>query len=215
MAQRLFHRSVLLRIFTALGFMVFVCLTTCGSETLLDVVIRGGMVIDGTGNPRYIADVGVSDGRVSFIGTIKSERARSVIDATGLVVAPGFIDMMGQTASPMLESDRSAINLLTQGITTINAGEGASAAPLSRENAKRAGYATMREYFALLEMKGLPVNLVQTVGHTQIRRLVLGEVERRPSSAELEKMKHSIQKKISKPYLYLIATSDLKSSPSP
>ena len=189
MTQRLFHLSVVLRIFAASGFVFFVCLTTCGNEALIDVVIRGGTVIDGTGKPGYIADVGVNEGRVSFIGTSKENRGRSVIDATGLVVAPGFIDMMGQTASPMIESDRSAINLLTQGITTINAGEGASAAPLSPENAKRTGYATMREYFALVEMKGLPVNLVQTVGHTQIRRLVLGEVERRPSSAELEKMK--------------------------
>ncbi len=189
MTQRLFQMSAVLRMFGFLAFVFSVCLTSCGAEALMDVVIRGGTVIDGTGKPGYLADVGVKDGRVSFIGVIEEKRGRFVIDATGLVVAPGFIDMMGQTASPMIESDVSAINLLTQGITTINAGEGASAAPLAPKNAKRNGYATMREYFTLLEMKGLPVNVVQTVGHTQIRRLVLGDVERRPSPAELEQMK--------------------------
>ncbi|MDC0287838.1 serine hydrolase [Rubripirellula sp.] len=189
MTQRLLQMSAVLRMFAFLAIMFSVCLTSCGAEALMDVVIRGGTVIDGTGKPGYLADVGVKDGRVSFIGVIEEKRGRLVIDATGLVVAPGFIDMMGQTASPMIESDVSAINLLTQGITTINAGEGASAAPLAPKNAKRNGYATMREYFTLLEMKGLPVNVVQTVGHTQIRRLVLGNVERRPSPAELEQMK--------------------------
>ncbi len=189
MTQRLFQMSAVLRMFGFLAFVFSVCLTSCGAEALMDVVIRGGTVIDGTGKPGYLADVGVKDGRVSFIGVIEEKRGRFLIDATGLVVAPGFIDMMGQTASPMIESDVSAINLLTQGITTINAGEGASAAPLAPKNAKRNGYATMREYFTLLEMKGLPVNVVQTVGHTQIRRLVLGDVERRPSPAELEQMK--------------------------
>ena len=189
MPQRFFQIPALLRIFTALAFVLNTCLTTCGCGEGIDVVIRGGTVIDGTGKPGYLADVGVTEGRISFIGTMKEGLARSVIDATGLVLAPGFIDMMGQTASPMIESDRSAINLLTQGITTINAGEGASAAPLADKDAKRSGYATMREYFTLLEMKGLPVNVVQTVGHTQIRRLVLGDVERRPSPAELERMK--------------------------
>ena len=189
MTQRLFQMSALLRMFGFLAFVFSICLTSCGAEALMDVVIRGGTVIDGTGKPGYLADVGVKDGRVSFIGVIEEKRGRFVIDATGLVVAPGFIDMMGQTASPMIESDVSAINLLTQGITTINAGEGASAAPLAPQNAKRNGYATMREYFTLLEMKGLPVNVVQTVGHTQVRRLVLGDVERRPSPTELEQMK--------------------------
>jgi len=174
--------------------LVFVgCMTANGNEELIDVIIRGGTVIDGTGRPGYVADVGVTEGRISLIGTIAKERGRSVIDATGLVVAPGFIDMMGQTATPMIESDESARNLLTQGITTINAGEGASAAPLSKKDAERSGYATMREYFTLLDMKGLPVNVVQTVGHTQVRRLVLGDVERRPSPTELAEMQQLVR----------------------
>ncbi|MGB1817641.1 MAG: hypothetical protein ACPHJ3_19905, partial [Rubripirellula sp.] len=193
MTQQLFHKLALFRMLPVLGFVLIGCLTGDGEELLLDVVIRGGTVIDGTGKPGFIADVGVKDGCVTFIGSIEEPRAAVVIDAQGLFVAPGFIDMMGQTASPMIDSDESALNLLTQGITTINAGEGASAAPLAPRLAKRSGYGTMREYFTLLEMKGLPVNVVQTVGHTQVRRIVLGDVERRPGPDELEQMRQLVR----------------------
>ena len=189
MTQGLFRMLAVLRLHAFQAGVIFFCLGHCGADEWIDVAIQGGTVIDGSGKSSFRADVGVKNGRVVLIGAIEDKRARQVIDATGLVVAPGFIDMMGQTASPMIESDRSALNLLTQGITTINAGEGASAVPLAAKDARRSGYSTMREYFTLLEMKGLPVNVVQTVGHTQIRRLVLGDVERRPSPSELERMK--------------------------
>jgi len=169
------------------------CLPVSGSEAIFDVVIQRGWIVDGAGTPRYVADVAVDDGSIVRIGTIPAQQGRFVIDAEGLIVAPGFIDMMGQTATPMIEDPGSAINLLTQGITTINAGEGGSAAPLAAAVASRRGYSTMNEYFTLLEMKGLPVNVVQTVGHTQIRRLVLGDVERRPDEAELEQMQQLVR----------------------
>ena len=159
----------------------------------LDLVIRGGRVVDGTGSPWYIADVGIDDGKIVRIGSIEDHEAAASLDARGLVVAPGFIDMMGQSATPMMESDTAPMNLLTQGITTINAGEGGSAAPLSGVDATREGYETMAEYFALLESKGLPVNVVQSVGHTQVRRIVLGDVERRPNDAELAEMQQLVQ----------------------
>src|SRR5690606_5481384 len=125
-----------------------------------DIVIRGGRIVDGTGAPWYVADVGIVDGKIAKIGRIDADKAETAIDASGLIVAPGFIDMMGQTATPMLDEPKTAINLLTQGITTINAGEGGSAAPLSDEEGRRRGWTTMAEYFALLDMKGLPVNVV-------------------------------------------------------
>jgi N-acyl-D-amino-acid deacylase len=158
------------------------------AEPKFDIVIKHGRIVDGSGAPWYEADVGILDGKIVRIGNIGEKEATTVIDATGLVVAPGFIDMMGQTASPMLEDPKTAMNLLTQGITTINAGEGGSAAPLSESEGQRAGYTTMAEYFALVESKGLPLNLVQTIGHTQVRRIVLGDVERRPSDEELLEM---------------------------
>ena len=162
--------------------------TASADDAKIDIVIKGGRVVDGTGAPWYVADVGINDGRIVKIGRIAADEADTVIDATGLVVAPGFIDMMGQTASPMLDDPTTAINLLTQGITTINAGEGVSAAPLSDVSGRRKGYTTMAEYFAIVDSYGLPVNVVQTIGHTQVREIVLGEVERRPSDEELQRM---------------------------
>lgn len=154
------------------------------------VLLRGGRIIDGTGAPAYFADLLIQDGYIAEIGTQKDHSSARVIDVTGYVIAPGLIDMMGQTATPMLDTPHLAVNLLAQGITTINAGEGASAAPLSTLQAKQMGWRTMREYFHQLDQVGLPLNVAQSVGHTQIRRLVMGEDNRTPEPAELEEMKH-------------------------
>lgn len=169
------------------SFCLLATASTANSQQL-DILIRSGRVVDGTGAPSYVADLGIVDGRIVRIGRLTNEDADVVIDAAGLIVAPGFIDMMGQTASPMVDDPKSVINLLTQGITTINAGEGASAAPLSEADGRRKGWTTMTEYFTLIESKGLPINVVQTVGHTQVRRIVLGDVERRPTVDELKRM---------------------------
>lgn len=159
----------------------------------LDLLIRNGRVVDGTGAPWYIADIGITGERITAIGRLDPAQAKRVIDADGLIVAPGFIDMMGQSASAMLENPKSAMNLLMQGITTINAGEGSSAAPLGSEEAKRVGWSTMAEYFQLIDSKGLPVNVAQSVGHTQVRRLVMGDEDRRPSDEELQAMQDHVR----------------------
>ncbi len=158
-------------------------------SNVYDLAILGGRIVDGTGAPWYVADLAIDEGKIVAIGRIDKQQAETVLDATGMIVAPGFIDMMGQTASPMMEDPKTAINLLTQGITTINAGEGGSAAPLTEQEGKQKGYTTMAEYFALLESSGLPVNVVQTIGHTQVRSIVLGDVDRRPSDEELQQMR--------------------------
>ena len=184
-------QSVAFNIWIAL-FVAWMPLTA--EENLpLDLVIQGGRVVDGTGSPWYFADIGIADGKVTRIGRIPADQAKQSVDATGLVVSPGFIDMMGQSATPMVKDANTALNLLTQGITTINAGEGGSAAPLSEAEGRRKGYTTMAEYFALLESKGLPINVVQTIGHTQVRRMVLGDVERRPSDVELDQMQSLVR----------------------
>jgi N-acyl-D-amino-acid deacylase len=156
-------------------------------------VIKGGKVVDGTGAPWYFADIAIADGKIARIGRVPQGLGVTCIDAEGLIVAPGFVDMMGQTATPMLEDSSAALNLLTQGITTINAGEGGSAAPLNADEGRQQGWTTLREYFALLESKGLPINVAQTVGHTQVRRIVLGDVDRRPSEDEMLRMKQLVR----------------------
>lgn len=163
-----------------------------GAESF-DLILRGARIVDGTGAPWYFADIGIRGDKIVAIGSIDRRDGENSIDVSGLIVAPGFIDMMGQTATPLLDDSGAALNLLTQGITTINAGEGVSAAPLSDDEGLRKGYTTMAEYFALLDSKGLPVNVVQTVGHTQIRQLVLGDSDRRPSDSELERMQQYVR----------------------
>lgn len=154
-----------------------------------DVVIQGGRIVDGSGTPWFIGDVAIKSGKIAKIGRVDAANATRVIDAKGLTVAPGFIDMMGQTATPLLRNPATAANLLSQGITTINCGEGVSQAPLSADDARSAGWQTAAEYFQLLDMQGLPVNVVQTIGHTQARLIVLGDFDRRPSPEELKQMK--------------------------
>ncbi|MEX2176196.1 MAG: D-aminoacylase [Pirellulaceae bacterium] len=170
------------------ALLLALCCPALLADEPFDVVIRGGRIVDGTGSPWYAADLGIRGGKISKIGRIPEGAGQRTIDAAGLIVAPGFIDMMGQTATPLLKDPASSINLLTQGITTINAGEGVSAAPVGQDDAARLGWRTMCEYFQVLETKGLPINVVQTVGHTQVRSLVLGDVDRRASDEEQQQM---------------------------
>src|SRR5678816_1211362 len=169
--------------------------SSAGAQTpTYDLVIRGGRIVDGTGAPSYRADLAVVNGRISVIGRPDTTKARRVIDATGLVVAPGFIDMMGQSAD-MFTRGRAdvALNLLSQGITTINAGEGESSAPQGAAGAREVGWRTMREYFRRLEAAGTPLNVAQTVGHTTVRQIVIGDSARQASPAELQRMKDLVE----------------------
>ena len=176
------------------GVLLLVALASTVTATdPLDVVILNGRIVDGTGAPWYQADVGIADGKIVVIGKLSTAEATTKIDAQNLIVAPGFIDMMGQNATALMSNPAAARNLLTQGITTINCGEGDSAAPLSDSEGRQLGWTTMREYMALLDSAGLPVNVVQSIGHTQVRSIVLGDTDRRPSPDELDRMRQLVR----------------------
>ena len=164
-----------------------------GQQAPLDLLIRNARIVDGTGAPWYRGDLAIRDGKIAAIGKLGDVGARRTIDAGGLVVAPGFIDLMGQSAASYLRDPQSAFNLLSQGITTINAGEGRSDAPLPDSLARERGWRTMREYFAKLDSAGMPMNMVQTVGHTQVRQIVIGDVDRQATPAELDRMRAMVQ----------------------
>ncbi len=164
-----------------------------------DVVIRNGHIIDGTGSPWYSGDIGIRNGRIAEIGSLANAPARRVIDAAGLVAAPGFIDMLGQSELSILV-DPHVPSKIFQGITTEITGEGGSIAPLNQRilAADREGFehygitpdwTTFAGYFRRLERQGIGINLASYVGATQVRRLVLGEANRAPNAAELERMK--------------------------
>jgi N-acyl-D-amino-acid deacylase len=164
-----------------------------------DLVITNGHMIDGTGSPWYSGDVGIRDGRIAAIGNLSGAARKRTVDAKGRVVAPGFVDMLGQSEATILVDPRLPSKIY-QGITTEITGEGGSAAPLNDAiiAADRAGYEhykinpdwrTFRQYFSRLEKQGMGINLASYVGATQVRRMVLGDADVQPTPEQLEKMK--------------------------
>jgi dihydroorotase/N-acyl-D-amino-acid deacylase len=167
--------------------------------TPYDVVIRNGHVIDGTGSPWYAADIGIRGGKIAAIGRLGDAPAKRTIDAQGRVVAPGFIDMLGQSELTILVNPHLPSKIY-QGITTEITGEGGSIAPLNDAILKadhityehygvQPTWRTFRDYFARLRKQGMGINLASYVGATQVRRMVLGDDDRAPSAEELERMK--------------------------
>jgi N-acyl-D-amino-acid deacylase len=170
-----------------------------GQPDQFDIVIVNGHIIDGTGSPWYSGDVGIRAGHIAAIGNLKDAGHKETIDARGQVVAPGFIDMLGQSELTMLVNPRVPSKIY-QGITTEITGEGNSAAPLNPfiVAADRAGYehlhinpdwTTFREYFTRLERQGMGINLASYVGATSVRRMVLGDADVQPTADQLAKMR--------------------------
>lgn len=164
-----------------------------------DIVIVNGRIIDGTGSPWYSGQVGIRAGRIAAIGNLDAAPRKQTIDAHGQAVAPGFIDMLGQSELTMLVNPRVPSKIF-QGITTEVTGEGNSAAPVNSQiiAADRAGYdhlhinpdwKTFREYFARLEHQGMGINLASYVGATSVRRMVLGDADVQPTPDQLQQMR--------------------------
>ncbi|GBC78606.1 N-acyl-D-aspartate deacylase [bacterium HR08] len=165
-------------IFTSLFLSISIGRTP-GQMPTYDVLIRGGRVIDGTGNPWFSADVAIKDGRIVAIGRLEGATATRVIDARGLYVVPGFIDVHSH-ADEGLGSPRTNANpnMITQGVTTVVVNQdGRSPWPIAEQK-------------ALYERQGIGTNVILLVGHGTVRRLVMGEDIRRPATPEeIERMK--------------------------
>ncbi len=151
-----------------------------------DVLITNARVVDGSGNPWYRADIAISAGRIVAIGTLAGRPARRTIAAAGMMAAPGFVDMMGASSEPLLGDRTAAESKLRQGITTLLAGEGDSAAPSER-------WPTYAAYFQALERKGIALNVIHNVGAAQVRRQVIGVENRPPTPAELARMRRLVE----------------------
>lgn len=156
-------------------FLLFVSLALQAQS--YDILLRGGMVIDGTGAPARRADVAIRKGHIHEVGDLKIATAATVIDASGLVVAPGFINIHSHATA---EGVSTAANMLTQGVTTeiINA-DGASSTDI-------------RKQLAFFSEKGLAVNLGGYVGFNAVWAAVVGQADRRPSAEEIQKMRDLI-----------------------
>ncbi|MFO1393623.1 MAG: D-aminoacylase [Steroidobacteraceae bacterium] len=173
-----------------------------GVEASFDIVIANGRVVDGTGSPWYAADVGIRDGRIAAIGHLTGPAKRR-IDAHGQVVAPGFIDMLGQSELSVLVNPHLPSKIF-QGITTEITGEGGSIAPINdaliatdriayEHYGIKPDWRTLAEYFARLEKQGMAINMATYVGATQVRRMVLGDADVQPTAPQFEAMKAMVR----------------------
>ena len=149
------------------------------SGATFDTIICGGRVVDGTGNPARFADVGIKAGRIITVGRIKDD-AKSVIDATGMIVAPGFVDVHTH-ADEIVEQPR-AENFLRMGVTTLVVGN-CGASELS-----------VGKYFSDIKRTGVSPNIVTLIGHNTVREKAMrGSFDRPPTAEELEKMKQLVK----------------------
>ncbi len=161
-----------------------------------DILIRNARIVDGAGNPWFRGDVAIKGDRIVAVGHLARRKARRTIDANGRVVAPGFIDLMGQSSTVLVSDPPSAESKLRQGITTYLSGESGSAAPQNEATQHRPPvvdgdtlrWRTYSEYFRVLERYGIPLNVVHNVGLAQVREVVLGEGDVEPTPAQLEEM---------------------------
>jgi dihydroorotase/N-acyl-D-amino-acid deacylase len=164
-----------------------------------EIVITNGHIIDGTGSPWYSGDLGIRDGKIAAIGNLTAAPRNRTIDAQGSVVAPGFIDMLGQSELTILVDPRLPSKIY-QGITTEITGEGESVAPLNDAMVHadqeqydhyrlQANWRTFRDYFSLLEKQRIGINIASYVGATSVRRMVLGDNDVQPTPAQLKQMK--------------------------
>jgi dihydroorotase/N-acyl-D-amino-acid deacylase len=168
-----------------------------------DLVITNGHIIDGTGSPWYSGDVGIRGGKIAAIGNLSETQRTRTIDVHSMVVAPGFIDMLGQSELTILVDPRLPSKIY-QGVTTEITGEGGSIAPLNDSiiQLDRRGFAqyhitpdwrTFQQYFARLEKQGMGINLASFVGATQVRRMVLGDDDKQPTPAQLDQMRELVR----------------------
>jgi N-acyl-D-amino-acid deacylase len=177
-------------------------------RSMFDLTIKNGLVVDGTGNPWFRADIGIKNGRINKIGDLHSIESKEVLDAKGLIVAPGFIDMHTHSDFSLLINPR-AESKVRQGVTTDVVGNcGSSAAPLNDflkeeirktspvlEEAKlKLDWSTMDEYLKRLDKNGVALNIVPLVGNGNIRALVMGYDARPPTKDELEEMRKVLGK---------------------
>lgn len=171
-----------------------------------DVIIKGGTVYDGSGAAPRQVDIGIKSDKITKIGKLDASRASKVIDATGLAVAPGFINMLSWSVDSLIVDPRS-LSELKQGVTTQIMGEGGSMGPLNDRMKKQMKddqgdlkydiqWTTLSEYLQFLERKGVSQNVASFIGATTIRTYVIGEEDKQPTPAQMDEMRELVRKEM-------------------
>jgi N-acyl-D-amino-acid deacylase len=180
----------------SLIIIIFLCWSCQHKE--YDLLIRNGLIIDGSGSPGFSADLAVKDGRIQCIGTSLTGAAREIIDAGGQIVCPGFIDMLSWACGPVMYNG-NVPSVIRQGITTAVFGEGWSMGPLNARVAREMesfwpeykinyNWKTMADYLRIVEKKGTAVNIASFVGATTLRVYAIGYDDRQATAAEMKLM---------------------------
>ncbi len=189
-------------ILLTLGLLIALTLRHAAEEPQYDLLIVHGQILDGSGSPAIEGTVAVKDGKIAAVGRLESTSAKRAIDAAGLVVAPGFIDLHSHSDFTLLV-DGNAQSKIRQGVTTEILGESDSAGPvlgpavpefdksLKPTGVKR-DWTTLGEYFARLERQHISVNIASYVGSGQVRADVVGYVNRAPREDEMDQMKELV-----------------------
>jgi len=193
-------------------FLAALLVTITGSRVVtqppqtFDVILRGGTVYDGTGAPGRRADVAIQGDRIAVVGDLTGARAATVVDASGLAVAPGFINMLSWATESLLVDGRSQGDI-RQGVTLQVFGEGSSMGPLNDAMKKRAveqmgdikyeiTWTSLAEYLKDLERRGVSQNVASFIGATTIREHVIGLEDRKPTAPQLEEMRRLVRQEM-------------------
>ena len=189
-----------------LALLPLACAEQAPGQADYDVVIRGGTVYDGTGSPGARADIGIRGDRIAAIGDLNRASAKTVIDAGGLAVAPGFINMLSWSTESLIIDGRSQ-GEIRQGVTTQIFGEGWSMGPFNEEMKRRAiteqgdlkydiEWTTLSEYLTYLEKRGVSQNVASYIGATTIRIHVIGLEDKKPTPEQLDEMRELVRREM-------------------
>jgi N-acyl-D-aspartate/D-glutamate deacylase len=191
--------KTILRRLLPYALLCLVCPFASGADEKYDVIVRGGKIVDGTGNPWFVGDVAIRGDRIAAIDRALSATAVRELDASGKVVCPGFIDMHSHSDYLLLE-DGNAESKIRQGVTTEILGEGDSAGPLQGRQSPRAmvvghtkyTWSTMAEYYQAVEQAGISTNIASYVGLNNVWESVMGSGFERPTPEQLQQMQHLV-----------------------